>query len=213
MKIAADGARLRVLCLGAHCDDIEIGCGGTLLRLAEDHPGLSVHWAVFSGDRERRAEAEASAADFLQGVADKTLEFLNFDDGYMPWQGALVKREFERLKRSVEPDLVLCHWRRDAHQDHRLIGEMAWNTFRDHLVLEYEIPKYDGDSGNPNLFVPLPRASAERKVSSILHHFASQRRRAWFTAETFQALLRLRGIQCNAASGLAEAFYASKLVV
>jgi LmbE family N-acetylglucosaminyl deacetylase len=204
---------LQLLCLGAHADDIEIGCGGTLLRLLAEHPDAVVRWIVFSGSERRAAEARHSAAEFLAAIQDRRVEVLSFRDGYFPFDGAAIKDCFEALKQEFAPSLILTHWRGDAHQDHRLIAELTHNTFRDHLVLEYEIPKYDGDLGTPNLFVPLTEAQLRRKSEALLRHFPSQHGRAWFTAETFAALARLRGIECNAPDGLAEAFYARKLVL
>ncbi len=204
---------LKLLCLGAHSDDIEIGCGGTILRLAAENPDLAVRWIVFSSSGPRAAEARSSAAAFLEGVGDQRVEVMGFRDGYFPFQGTEIKDCFEALKRDFDPSLVLTHYRDDAHQDHRLLAQLTYNTFRDHLVLEYEIPKYDGDVGNPGFFVPLRRAQMQRKVELLDRHFASQRGRGWFTDETFLALARLRGIGCNAPEGLAEAFYARKLVV
>ena len=203
---------LRLLCLGAHADDIEIGCGGTVLRLADEVPDLVVRWIVFSGIGAREIEARDSAAAFLANVAGKQVEVLGFRDGYFPTQGADIKDCFEALKHDFEPSLVLTHWQGDAHQDHRLLAELTHNTFRDHLVLEYEIPKYDGDLGNPAFFVPLTRVQFRTKVEDIGRHFSSQRRRSWFSDETFLAIARLRGIGCNAPEGLAEAFYARKIV-
>ena len=204
---------LKLLCLGAHSDDIEIGCGGTILRLAAEVPDLLVRWIVFSGTVTREAEARDSAADFLEGVAEKRVEVMGFRDGYFPFQGAEIKDCFEALKRDFDPSLVLTHMRGDAHQDHRLLAELTYNTFRNHLVLEYEIPKYDGDLGNPSVFVPLTRAQVRRKVDLIGRHFPSQHSRSWFSDETFQGLARLRGLACNAPEGLAEAFYARKIVL
>jgi len=195
---------LSVLCLGAHPDDIEIGCGGTVLRLLDEHPGSTVDWIVFSGEGERRREAEASAADFLAGAARRVLVH-GFRDGFFPWQGAAIKESFERLKAECEPGLVLTHCRTDAHQDHRLLADLAWNTWRRHLVLEYEIPKIDGDLGNPSLFVPLSDEQAERKLALLVRHFGSQRSRSWFSEATFRAQLRLRGV--NAGTDWAEGFY------
>lgn len=203
---------LRLLCLGAHADDIEIGCGGTVLRLAAEVPDLAVRWIVFSGVGTRGAEARNSAADFLDGVAKKQIEVEAFRDGYFPYHGADIKDRFEAVKRDFVPSLVFTHYRGDAHQDHRLVADLTHNTFRDHLVLEYEIPKYDGDLGNPSFFVPLTPAQIDRKVETIFRHFPSQRRRSWFSAETFLAMARLRGIGCNAPEGLAEAFYTTKIV-
>jgi LmbE family N-acetylglucosaminyl deacetylase len=204
---------LRLLCLGAHADDIEIGCGGTILRLGTEVPELTVRWVVFSGDSERAAEARTSAAAFLRDVKDNRVDILKFRDGYFPFDGAKIKDTFEALKREFEPSLILTHWQGDAHQDHRLVAELTHNTFRNHLVLEYEIPKYDADLGNPNFFVPLTRDEAQRKIALIRDHFPSQHGRGWFTDETFLAMARIRGIGCRASEGLAEAFYARKLVV
>jgi len=204
---------LKLLCLGAHADDIEIGCGGTVLRLAAEMPDLVVRWIVFSGAGPREVEARNSAASFLENVAVKQIEVLQFRDGYFPFQGAAIKDRFEVIKCEFDPSLVLTHWQGDAHQDHRLVAELTHNTFRDHLVLEYEIPKYDGDLGNPNLFVPLTQALFRRKVETIGHHFSSQRGRSWFSDKTFLAMARLRGIGCNSPEGLAEAFYARKIVL
>ena len=203
---------LRLLCLGAHADDIEIGCGGTVLRLAAEVPDLVVRWIVFSGIDARGVEARNSAAAFLENVAEKQVEVLKFRDGYFPYQGAEIKDCFEAVKRDFDPSLVLTHWQGNAHQDHRLIAELTHNTFRDHFKLEYEIPKYDGDLGNPNFFVPLTPAQIGRKVETIGRHFPSQRGRIWFSGETFLAMARLRGIGCNAPEGLAEAFYTTKIV-
>jgi LmbE family N-acetylglucosaminyl deacetylase len=203
---------LKLLCLGAHADDIEIGCGGTVLRLSAELPDLVVRWIVFSGAGLRAAEARNSAAAFLENVSQKHIEVLGFRDGYFPSQSADIKDHFEAIKGDFEPSLVLTHWHGDAHQDHRLLAELTTNTFRDHLVLEYEIPKYDGDLGNPGFFVPLTRAQMRRKVETIGRHFTSQRGRSWFSEDTFLAMARLRGIGCNAPEGLAEAFYARKIV-
>ena len=203
---------LRLLCLGAHADDIEIGCGGTILRIAAEIPGLIVRWIVFSGDERRRAEAQNSAAALLENVSEKQIEVLEFRDGYFPSQGANIKDYFEAVKRDFDPSFILTHCQNDAHQDHRLLAELTFNTFRNHLMLEYEIPKYDGDLGNPNFFVPLTRAQLQRKIDTISHHFVSQQGRSWFTEETFVAMARLRGIGCNAPEGVAEAFYVRKIV-
>jgi LmbE family N-acetylglucosaminyl deacetylase len=207
------GAPLRLLCLGAHCDDIEIGCGGSVLRLLAERPGSSVHWMIFSSTPEREREARASAAEFLSGAAEAQVVIHQFRDGYLPTQAAEVKDAFEATKAAVRPDLILTHRRHDRHQDHRMVAELTWNTFRNHLIAEYEIPKYEGDLGSPNLFAPLPEAVARRKIALILRYFQSQARHSWFRAETFEAVMRLRGIECNAAEGLAEAFHVSKLVI
>jgi len=206
-------AAVRILCLGAHSDDIEIGCGGTVLRLLAEHPGLAVTWVVFSGTAERRREGERSASSFLTEAGSISTMFHEFRDGFFPSQHGPIKETFEVLKRTCRPSLVLTHYREDLHQDHRVVCELTYNTFRDNLIWEYETPKYDGDLGNPNLFVPLSEAHRRRKVAALLEHFPSQRSHRWFTADTFSALMRLRGIGCNAASGFAEAFYCRKAVV
>jgi LmbE family N-acetylglucosaminyl deacetylase len=202
----------RLLCLGAHSDDIEIGCGGTILRIAAEVPDLVVRWIVFSGDERRGNEARNSAAAILEHVPQKQIELLGFRDGYFPSQSADIKDYFESVKRDFDPSLILTHWQNDAHQDHRLLAELTFNTFRNHLVFEYEIPKYDGDLGNPNFFVPLTRAQLQKKIDAISHHFVSQRGRSWFEDETFVAMARLRGIGCNAPEGVAEAFHVRKIV-
>jgi len=207
------GTGRHLLALGAHADDIELGCGGTILRLAAEGRLAAVTWVVGSGTDDRAAEARKSAEVFLAGVEQTRIEIAGFRDGFFPWQGDQVKELFEQLKREVAPDLILTHRRADAHQDHRTMAELTWNTWRDHLVLEYEIPKYEGDLGNPNLLVPLDRETAERKVELLLSCFPSQSGRAWFTPDTFWALLRLRGMECNAPSGFAEGFHLRKAVI
>jgi LmbE family N-acetylglucosaminyl deacetylase len=201
----------RLLCLGAHCDDIEIGAGGTVLTLVGAVPDLAVRWVVFTSDRAREREARACAERFLRGSrADVTI--LGYRDAFLPYSGAAIKEEFERLK-DFEPDLVLTPHRGDAHQDHRLVAELAWNTFRRHLILEYEIPKYDGDLGAPSVFVPLDPAVAEDKVRHVLECYKSQCDRHWFSRDVFMALMRLRAMEANAGTDQAEAFYARKLVL
>jgi LmbE family N-acetylglucosaminyl deacetylase len=207
------GAPLTILCLGAHCDDVEIGAGGTILRLIAERPGSTVHWVVFASNPEREAEARACAAEVLASAGRAHIEVNSFRESYIPYVGASIKDHFEQIKRGVQPDLVLSHHRHDLHQDHRTIAELTVNTFRDHVIAEYEIPKYEGDLGHPNLFVPLPRAVAQRKIELILRHYVSQASRRWFRAETFEALMRLRGIECNAPEGYAEAFHLRKLVI
>jgi LmbE family N-acetylglucosaminyl deacetylase len=205
-------ARFRVCCLGAHSDDIEIGCGGTILKLIDTYPNLGIHWIVFSANRERAAEALASARAFLEPVQDKRIVVQDFKDSFFPYAGAEIKAYFETLKREVSPDLIFTHYRHDLHQDHRLLCELTWNTFRDHLILEYEIPKYDGDLGVPNFFVHLDQTTCRRKIGLILEHFKTQLNQHWFTEETFLALLRLRGVESNAPGNYAEAFYCRKTV-
>jgi LmbE family N-acetylglucosaminyl deacetylase len=212
-NLGKPGASLTILCIGAHCDDIEIGCGGTLLRLIEERPNSTVRWVVFASDPQREAEARASASDILAGAGQSQVEIHAFRESFFPFIGTSIKEQFERLKSTIQPDLVFTHRVQDLHQDHRIVGELTWNTFRDHLIAEYEIPKYEGDLGTPNLFVPLARAVAQRKVELLVRHFRSQSSRRWFRAETFESLMRLRGIECNAPEGLAEGFYVRKLVI
>jgi LmbE family N-acetylglucosaminyl deacetylase len=204
---------LEILCLGAHCDDIEIGCGGTVLRLVKEFPNARFHWVVLSSNDVRSIEAQRSAEHFLAGAGKQDIRIERFRESYFPWTGAEIKDYFEGLKVDMDPDLILTHHRHDRHQDHRLVAELTWNTWRNNLILEYEIPKYDGDLGSPNVFVVLDDATARRKVDGILDHFPSQRRRAWFDADTFRALLRLRGMEANAPSRFAEGFYGSKVVL
>jgi LmbE family N-acetylglucosaminyl deacetylase len=203
----------RVMCVGAHCDDIEIGCGGTILRLAAAHPNLHVYWVIFSSTPEREREARDSAMSFLTGVAKKTVVIHTLKDGYLPYLGAEVKDRFEQTKREFSPDVIFTHYRHDLHQDHRLISELTWNTFRNHLIFEYEIPKYDGDLGSPNIFVPLDESICHRKIDYIMDAFHSQREKHWFSRELFFSILRLRGMEANAASGYAEGFYCRKAVL
>jgi LmbE family N-acetylglucosaminyl deacetylase len=209
---AGDGV-FEVLAIGAHADDIEIGCGGTLLGLAAAGLRLRVTWVVLSAAGAREREAVQSASAFLKDVEQSSILVKGFRDGFFPWTGAEIKELFEQLKPEVTPDLVLTPRRDDAHQDHRLVAELTWNTFRDHLVLEYEIPKYDGDLTTPNLFVPLPAAVCERKIKLLLEEFPSQHDRSWFTADTFWSLLRLRGVESNSPSRFAEGFHCRKAVM
>ena len=206
------GGPRKVLVLGAHADDIEIGCGGTMLRLVSKPRDLDVLWVVFSASEERAAEARMSASAFLAGAARTRVIVRNHRDGFLPYSGAAIKDEFEALKEQFTPDLVFTHFRNDLHQDHRLISELTWNTFRDQLILEYEIPKYDGDMGAPNFFVHLDATLCKRKVDNILRYFASQRGKTWFSEDTFYAMLRLRGLESNAPEKHAEAFYCRKMV-
>ncbi|MDO8706969.1 MAG: PIG-L deacetylase family protein [Sulfuricaulis sp.] len=202
-----------VLCLGAHCDDIEIGCGGTVLKLIQQCPDLQFHWVIFSSDPQRAREAQESAALFLAGAGSHQVIVKDFKNSFFPYVGEQIKNYFEELRRTVQPDLILTHYRHDLHQDHRVIAELTWNSFRDHLILEYEIPKYDGDLGTPNCYVELDEVTCSRKVEVIMRSFASQRDKQWFTEDTFLAILRLRGIEANSAGRYAEAFYCRKLVI
>lgn len=202
-----------ILCLGAHCDDLEIGCGGAVLKLTDVPNPPAFTWVVFSSDSRREAEAMRSAEIFLRGAPRSRIVIKKFRDGFLPYDGGLVKEAFEELKGTVAPDLVLTHYRNDLHQDHRLISELTWNTFRHHLILEYEIPKYDGDLGTPNVFLPLDESLCRRKLETILTCFRSQKDKRWFSEDVFRSLLRLRGLECNAPDNYAEAFYCRKLLV
>ena len=215
MLVVGDGLPRNVssvLCLGAHSDDIEIGCGGTVLKLVAANPGLTVHWVVLSADDHRADEARASAERFLGGAMNQEVEVASFRERYFPHLPEL-KEFFDALGGRSQPDLVLTHHGGDAHQDHRAVAELTWNTFRDHLILEYEIPKYDGDLGRPNVFVQLDEDLARRKVRAVLEGFPSQAGHFWFTEETFLALLRLRGVEARSPGGYAEGFHARKLVL
>lgn len=211
-SVIFDGVK-SILCLGAHSDDIEIGCGGTVLRTLEASPDTAVSWVVFSARRERGREAESSATRFLAGAGTRNVELHQFRDGFFPSEHAKIKSYFEELKARVQPDLILTHCRDDLHQDHRVVNELTWNTFRHHLILEYEVPKWDGDLGRPNVFVPLSEEQARTKVQILTESFASQSGKHWFDEETFVGLMRLRALECNAPSRRAEAFYGRKVVL
>jgi LmbE family N-acetylglucosaminyl deacetylase len=211
LQLAAPGDRLSVLCLGAHSDDIEIGVGATLLGLMDRGIYLNVHWCVLSGADGRKDEAKASATEFLSNAAATRIELMSFRDGFFPEQGEAIKSWFETLKPRASPDVIFTHRRDDAHQDHRQVCRLTWNTFRDHCIFEYEIPKWDGDIGQPNLYVPASAAALRRKIDLLISHFGSQRSKQWFDRETFLGLARLRGVECCAPEGYAEAFFARKL--
>ena len=205
-------APLTILCLGAHSDDIEIGCGGTLLQMRQCARRLKFHWVVFSAEGRRGEEARKAAELFTAGC-ENDIVLREYRDGFLPYSGAQVKDFFEELKGRVNPDLIFTHWHGDAHQDHRLICELSWNTFRNHLILEYEIPKFDGDMGQPNTFFPLEESIYREKVDNLCVTFESQRSKPWFSQETFLSLMRLRGMESNAPSGYAEAFYTRKILI
>jgi LmbE family N-acetylglucosaminyl deacetylase len=209
--IARPGERLSVLCIGAHSDDIEIGAGATILGWIEKGIQLDVHWAVLSAAGARSEEAQASALSFLVNAHSAEIDLADFQDGFFPYQGAAIKAWFEQLRRRTSPDVILCHWHNDAHQDHRQVSALTWNTFRDHPILEYEIPKWDGDIGRPNVYVPVSRELMARKTELLQRHFGSQRSKDWFEPETYLSLARLRGVECRASEGFAEAFHARKL--
>lgn len=204
---------LRILCLGAHCDDIEIGCGGTVLRLLDTYEKAEVLWVVFSSTQQRASEANKCARVFLQRARKKKVIIKNYRDGFFPYVGGRIKDYFESLKPMISPDLVFTHYRHDLHQDHRVISDLTWNTFRKHLILEYEIPKFDGDLGSPNFFVPLDESVCRQKIENILGSFKSQNEKQWFTEETFRAILRLRAIESGAGCPYAEAFFCRKVVL
>jgi LmbE family N-acetylglucosaminyl deacetylase len=208
-----DGEVPQVLCLGAHPDDIEIGCGGTVLRICQEFPGTLVHWVVLGAHGLRVREAQNGAERFTSLASGGERIFKGFRDGFFPFDGGAIKEFFEDLKGLVSPDLVFTHYRFDRHQDHRLVSDLTWNTWRDHTILEYEVPKWDGDLGAANGYVPLPRAVAERKAEEIISVFQSQREKPWFARDSFLALMRLRGIECRAEEGFAEAFHARKLAL
>ncbi len=211
LKFLEKSPRLNVMCLGSHPDDIEIGCGGTILRLA-DRGDTQFFWSVLSGNAERGKEAREGANAFLERVKLKKIDIQQFRESYFPFVGAQIKDYFEKLKKEFSPDLVLTHYSKDAHQDHRLVSDLTWNTFRDHLILEYEIPKYDADLGNPNFYVHLDEPLVKMKTSLICNIFKTQKEKQWFTEETFRSILRIRGVESNSPSKYAEAFYCRKII-
>ncbi len=204
---------LNLLAVGAHSDDIEIGCGGTILRLASEGLIASVRWVVLSATGEREAEARKGAETFLAGIQGVEVLIAGFRDGYFPYLGGAVKDFFEDQRDSFTPNLILTHRRDDLHQDHRLVGELTWNTYRKHLILEYEIPKYDGDMASPNLYVELPEETCERKIEIVTTTFRTQASRGWFDPDAFRAVMRLRGMESNASSRFAEGFTCRKAVI
>jgi LmbE family N-acetylglucosaminyl deacetylase len=202
---------LRILCVGAHSDDIEIGCGASILMLLKGPRRVEVDWVVFSAPGERAREARRGAALFLQRAAQTRVQIHGFRDGFFPYEPK-IKEVFESLKQA-KPDLVFTHCRQDRHQDHRVLSDLAWNTFRDQLVLEYEIPKFDGDLGAPNCFVPVDRTTSRQKARYLQSAFGTQRNKHWFSDEIFMGLMRLRGMECRAPGGYAEAFYGRKVIL
>jgi len=205
-------AILKILCLGAHSDDLEIGCGGSILKILNSLSNTEVDWVVFSGEDKRAVEANGSARSFLKDAKKTNIEIGSFKDGFFPYNGDQIKNHFEQLKQRISPDLIFTHYRNDLHQDHRLISELTWNTFRDHLIFEYEIVKYDGDLGRPNLFVDLDENICKKKIDLILNTFETQKSRSWFTEDTFLSIMRLRGLESNAVSKFAEGFYCRKMI-
>jgi LmbE family N-acetylglucosaminyl deacetylase len=213
LRLAERGQPLSVLCLGAHSDDIEIGAGATLMQWQSDGIKLDVLWCVLSAVGAREAEARASAADFLQGLERARIETLTFRDGFFPADASDIKSWFEQLKARVQPDVILTHRRDDAHQDHREVSRLTWNTFRDHFILEYEVPKWDGDLGQPNFYVPVSASAMARKAELLMRHFGTQRSKHWFDEETFRGLARLRGMESRSPERYAEAFFARKVAL
>jgi LmbE family N-acetylglucosaminyl deacetylase len=208
-----DEGPIKLLAIGAHSDDIEIGCGGTILKLVEESAISEICWVVLTGEHKRADEARGSAMAIVSDVPSHRVILKDFRDGYFPYDGAEIKRFFEELKGEFSPDVILTHQRADLHQDHRITCELTWNTFRDHLVLEYEIPKYDGDMGAPNLFVPLTESLCGKKIEHLMTHFASQTSKRWFKQDLFSGLMRLRGMECNSPTSYAEAFYSRKAML
>ena len=203
---------LKILCLGAHCDDIEIGCGGTVMRLAEENNGLIAKWVVFTSNPEREREARESAGHFLEKASSSDVVILKYRDGFLPYEGMGVKTFFEEMK-AFQPDVIFTHFRHDLHQDHRFICDLTWNTFRDHFILEYEIPKYDGDLGNPNFYVTIDNAIADKKIAALQQYFPSQSGKHWFDRDTFSSIMRIRGMESVSRSRYAEGFYLRKAVL
>lgn len=214
LKIFLDDNRTvyRILCIGSHCDDLEIGCGGTILRLAKTLRNVKLLWIVFSAGGQRKKEAMNSAKLFLDQIEDKQILFHDFRDGFFPYHGDKIKDYFENLKKKYSPDIIFTHYRNDFHQDHRLLSELTWNTFRSNLILEYEIPKYDGDFGSPNFFVHLDETICRKKINTIMKSYQSQSKRQWFTEDTFFSVMRLRGVESNSPTRFAEGFYCRKIV-
>ena len=203
-------APINILCLGAHCDDIEIGAGGTLLKIFQEYEIGKVSWVVFASDEIRKQEATNSAEQFLADISNKKISINSYRDGFLPYQALKIKENFEDIKKEILPDLIFTHYRNDRHQDHRLISDLTWNTWRNQQIFEYEIPKYDGDMGIPNFYVALDESFVDKRNDILLETFASQQSKHWFDDETFKALLRLRGME--SATRFAEAFYARKII-
>jgi LmbE family N-acetylglucosaminyl deacetylase len=210
LKLASREEGLTILCIGAHCDDIEIGCGGTLLRLLEEYPVKQVRWIVFTSTQERAKEARSCAEAFLVNVKKKEIMIKSFRDSFLFDSAAEVKRSMEEIRKNFQPDVVFTHHRKDLHQDHRLLAELTWNAFRNHLILEYEIPKYDADLGSPNFFVSLDKSVVDKKTCLLNKHYLSQSAKHWFDPELFSGLMRLRGMECASSTRYAEAFHTRK---
>lgn len=209
----AIGRPLKILCIGAHSDDIEIGCGGTVLRLLSEYGGAEVNWVVLGASGRRDGEAARSAKQFLAKAGKNKITIRNFKDGFFPYSGGEIKAFFEEMKKKVSPDVIFTHYRGDLHQDHRLASELTWNTYRDHFILEYEVIKYDGDLGSPNFFAHLDEDTCRRKIDIIMESFKTQACKDWFTPETFRSIMRIRGMESRAPEKYAEGFYCRKMVL
>ena len=213
LNLFSENRSLKVLCLGAHSDDIEIGCGGTILRLVKEAPEAHFYWLVLSGNKDRAQEARESATSFLLPIKKKTVDVQDFRESYFPFIGAEIKDYFEKIKNNFVPDIVFTHSVNDAHQDHQLASKLTWNTFRNHFILEYEIPKYEGDLVTPNLYTHISATDVEKKIDLICNLFKTQKEKTWFSKETFRSIMKIRGIECNSPSGYAEAFHCKKVIV
>ena len=211
LKLLWNKPEPKILCLGAHPDDIEIGCGGTILRLIKEAPRAQIYWTIFSGNQQRSKEAQTSADHFLKEAHLKTIDIKDFRESYFPFIGNQIKDYFEKLKTTLTPDIIFTHYANDLHQDHSTISKLTWNSFRNHLILEYEIPKFDGDLGNPNFFVHLNDYQVKKKINFLCTTFKTQKEKTWFDEETFRSILRIRGIESNSQSKYAEAFYCRKM--
>jgi len=213
LQLKKTSESINVLALGAHCDDIEIGCGGTLLSIMDNDVSVNITWVVFSSNEKRKLEAETGAGLFARNAKTLDLKIYDFRDGFLPYDGKLLKELFEEIKKDINPDLIFTHYRHDLHQDHRIVSELTWNTFRNHLIFEYEIPKWDGDISSPSSFVHLDKETALRKIEYLQQAYNSQQTKAWFTDDLFLSMMRIRGMESNSPSGLAEAFYTRKCVL
>lgn len=213
LKLEVKDKPLKILALGAHCDDIELGCGGALLSIISNNPDINITWVVFSSNEERKVEATTGARLFTENAKSVDLKIYGFRDGFLPYHGEDLKDTFESIKTEVNPDLIFTHYRHDLHQDHRLVSELTWNTFRNHMILEYEIPKWDGDLGVPNAFFHLEEATGSKKIRYLQQTYNSQQTKAWFTDDLFWSLMRIRGMESNSPSRIAEAFYSRKIIL
>ena len=213
VKLFENKKNPKILLLGAHPDDIEIGCGGTILKFIKEVPNAEYRWIVFSGNKLRNKEAMQSSKAFLDEAKLKQVDVYNFRESYFPFIGAKIKDCFEKLAKEFNPDIIFTHYAKDAHQDHKLLSNLTWNTFRNHFIFEYEIPKYDGDIGSPNLFVNLDTLLIQKKINYLCTFFQSQKKKSWFSEETFRSILRIRGIESNSPSNYAESFYCHKILL